>query len=97
MISGGRQPSRGSTSRMDREVHLRIFERLGLKFPGPTRHLCHDTASALTAAYSLTDPMQAWRGGRKVLTPPVCQNARHSSTARASATSSSSPPAGASG
>src|SRR5215470_1006397 len=26
------------TSRMNREVHVRICERLGVKFPGPTRH-----------------------------------------------------------
>ena len=27
----------GGTSRMNREVHVRICERLGVKFPGPTR------------------------------------------------------------
>src|SRR5262249_6386614 len=35
---GGRQPSCDDTSRMNREVHVRICERLGAKFPGPTRH-----------------------------------------------------------
>ncbi len=37
MIYGRRQPSRDGTSRMNREVHVRICERLGVKFPGPTR------------------------------------------------------------
>jgi len=37
VFSGRRQPSRGGTSRMNREVHVRICERLGVKFPGPTR------------------------------------------------------------
>src|SRR5215831_3545527 len=37
--SGGRrQPSLGGTSRMNREVHVRICERLGVQFPGATRH-----------------------------------------------------------
>jgi hypothetical protein len=38
MFSGRRQPSSGGTSRMMREYHVRICERLGVKFPGPTRH-----------------------------------------------------------
>ena len=37
MINGRRQPSRGGTSRMMREYQVRICERLGVKFPGPTR------------------------------------------------------------
>ena len=32
-----RQPSLGGTSRMNREIHVRICERLGVKFPGATR------------------------------------------------------------
>ena len=36
--NGRRQPSRGDTSRMMREYQVRICERLGVKFPGPTRH-----------------------------------------------------------
>jgi hypothetical protein len=35
--NGRRQPSRGGTSRMTRECQVRICERLGVKFPGPTR------------------------------------------------------------
>src|SRR6516162_5566961 len=29
----------GGTSRVSRETHARICERLGVKFPGPTRHV----------------------------------------------------------
>ena len=36
-FSGRRQPSRGGTSRMMREYQVRICERLGVRFPGPTR------------------------------------------------------------
>ena len=37
MSNGRRQPSSGGTSRMTRECQVRICERLGVKFPGPTR------------------------------------------------------------
>src|SRR5262249_62339589 len=37
MNNGRRQPSGGGTSRMNREVQVRICERLGGKLPGPTR------------------------------------------------------------
>jgi hypothetical protein len=37
MFNGRRQPSRGGTSRMTRECQVRICERLGVKFPEPTR------------------------------------------------------------
>src|SRR5664279_2799422 len=36
-LDGRRQPSLGGTSRMNREVHVRICGGLGVKFPGPTR------------------------------------------------------------
>ena len=39
LFDGRRQPSMGGTSRMNREVHVRICERLGVKFPGPTRQI----------------------------------------------------------
>jgi len=39
MINGRRQSSCDGTSRMNREVHVRFCERLGVQFPGPTRHL----------------------------------------------------------
>src|SRR6516165_7367 len=50
MFNGRRQPSCGGTSRMNREVQVRFCERLGVKFPGPTRHgrskgcICNETA-----------------------------------------------------
>ena len=37
MFNGRRQPYRGGTSRMTRECQVRICERLGVQFPGPTR------------------------------------------------------------
>jgi len=36
---GGQQPSMGGMSRVSREAHARICERLGVRFPGPTRRL----------------------------------------------------------
>jgi hypothetical protein len=36
-FAGRRQPSLSGTSRMRRESHVRICERLGVKVPGPTR------------------------------------------------------------
>jgi hypothetical protein len=50
MINGRRQPSRGGTSRMNREVHVRFCERLGVKFPGPTRHLLPSRANSPASA-----------------------------------------------
>ena len=50
MFNGRRQPSRGGTSRMIREVQVRICERLGVKFPGPTRQKRRfECASAVSA------------------------------------------------
>ena len=37
LTNARRQPSCDGTSRMNREVHVRICERLGVKLPGPTR------------------------------------------------------------
>ena len=39
MFNGRRQPSCGGTRRMNREVHVPFCERLGVKFPGPTRQM----------------------------------------------------------
>ena len=36
-LGGRRQPSLGGTSRINREVHVRICERLGVRLLGPTR------------------------------------------------------------
>jgi hypothetical protein len=37
MFNGRRQPSCDGTSRISREAYVRFCERLGVKFPGPTR------------------------------------------------------------
>ena len=39
LINGRRQPSCDGTSRISREAYVRICERLGVKFPVPTRRL----------------------------------------------------------
>src|SRR5215471_2953764 len=38
-LGGSLQASMGGTSRMNREIHVRICGRLGVQFPGPTRRL----------------------------------------------------------
>ncbi len=45
-INGRRQPSCGDTSRMNREVHVRFCEGLGVEFPGPTRPLLPSPAAS---------------------------------------------------
>src|SRR6266446_10004191 len=49
MFNGRRQPSRGGTSRMTREYQVRFCERLGVKFPGPTRQQRRLRLSAATS------------------------------------------------
>src|SRR5712671_5400411 len=49
--AGRRQPSRGDTSRMNREVQVRICEGLGVKLPGPTRPTLPSPASVLHGSY----------------------------------------------
>src|SRR6516164_48038 len=79
VINGRRQPSRGGTSRMNREVQVRICERLGVKFPGPTRQgglphprrICWSIDRTLL---SLTDVVTAcaWGGSRDALDFRAC-------------------------
>jgi hypothetical protein len=33
-LAARRQPFKGGTSRINREIHVRLCERLGVKFPG---------------------------------------------------------------
>ncbi len=47
IISGRRQPSCDGTSRMNRETHVRICERLGVKFLGPTRQMTEVAAPTM--------------------------------------------------
>src|SRR5262245_16382999 len=43
-VNGRRQPSGGGTSRISREAYVRFCERLGVKFPGPTRQIASPRA-----------------------------------------------------
>jgi hypothetical protein len=45
MFNGRRQPSNDGTSRMTRECQVRFCERLGVKFPGPTRRSRHSSST----------------------------------------------------
>ena len=69
MFNGRRQPSCGGTSRMMREYQVRICERLGVKFPGPTRPLAaHSRAKssacpASRAAHDSLCPLNAHEKG----------------------------------
>ena len=53
IVNERRQPSCDGTSRINREVHVRICERLGVKCPGPTRQKrrfeCASTVSAIAS------------------------------------------------
>ena len=53
---GRRQPSKGGTSRVSREAQARICERLGVKFPGPTRRR---SAMAVPTATVVQGPFSA--------------------------------------
>src|SRR5712691_7479795 len=66
-LDGRRQSSLGGTSRMNREIHVRICEGLGVKFPGPTRR---------DGAVWITEQMEAQFGTQaKYLVdfPHVCE------------------------
>jgi len=52
MFNGRRQPSCDGTSRMTRECQVRICERLGVKFPGPTRHSRHSRHAGVSRCFS---------------------------------------------
>ena len=57
MFNGRRQPSRGGTSRMMREYQVRFCERLGVKFPGPTRQSRHFGCAPVTSGSHPTPDM----------------------------------------
>src|SRR5689334_19461829 len=50
ILGGRRQPSFDGTSRMTRECQVRICERLGVRFPGPTRLPPEERNAAIAAA-----------------------------------------------
>ena len=56
----GRQPLIGGTSRMNREVQVRICEGLGVKFPGSTR-LWSESEGTGPSARTLHS--RTWSGG----------------------------------
>jgi hypothetical protein len=67
MFNGRRQPSCDGTSRMTRECQVRICERLGVKFPGPTR-LVSRVSPVQTAMRSCTrDEGRSFEVGNQVL------------------------------
>jgi len=49
IVNGRRQPSCDGTSRMNREVHVQIYERLGVKCSGPTRQTAKNSRKTLTS------------------------------------------------
>src|ERR1700680_119812 len=67
IFNGRRQPSCGGTSRMTRECQVRICERLGVKFPGPTRPgtRTDGTQRAFTEANLKTVLQGIWTNGGK--------------------------------
>src|ERR1700732_3019678 len=65
IFNGRRQPSCGGTSRMTRECQVRICERLGVKFPGPTRPKRREAFAAICPQLAKADvppplPRRAW-------------------------------------
>ena len=54
----GRQPFIGGTSRMNREVQVRICEGLGVKLPGPTRR--HSWRDWLGRGINQARPLRYW-------------------------------------
>ena len=70
MFGGRRQPSCGGTSRMTRECQVRICERLGVRFPGPTRqkrHVLVDTQGLMLHAIVTAADIQDRDGGAWLL------------------------------
>ena len=64
ILDGRRQPSCGGTSRMTRECQVRICERLGVKFPGPTRpfRTSRDVRSSVANGGKADMPRKAYFG-----------------------------------
>ena len=64
-LDGRRRSSFGGTSRMMREYHVRICERLGVKLPGPTRQRCGNAGTRFRQARSreasASEPLQKCR------------------------------------
>src|SRR5258707_10263551 len=86
MFSGRRQPSCDDTSRMNREVQVRICEGLRVEFPGPTRHFQTKSEALSARVYWSGPPTRAdvlalGKQGRRVrlvylFTPPHRRSVR---------------------
>ena len=70
MNNGRRQHSGGGTSRMMREYHVRICERLGVKFPGPTRH--ERTSPILRPIKFCSELLEHRFGRHQIQMAPAC-------------------------
>jgi hypothetical protein len=53
VVAGGRQLSMDGTSRVTGDSHARFCERLGVKFPGPTRRRPAMVVPTATVTFSL--------------------------------------------
>jgi len=67
IFNGRRQPSCGGTSRMTRECQVRICERLGVKFPGPTRLVSRVTPVHTALRNCTRDEGRPFEVGNQVL------------------------------
>jgi hypothetical protein len=81
IINGRRQPSFGGTSRMNREVHVRICEGLGVKSPGSTRHgpkCSHrvDVVRCSSDSRTVIASAQKFADGPKPVMSPFCDSGR---------------------
>src|SRR5262249_46510434 len=66
IFNGRRQPSCGGTSRMTRESQVRICERLGVKFPGPTRLVSRVTPVQTALRNCTRDEGRSFEAGSQV-------------------------------
>src|SRR6266404_2285609 len=81
-FSGRRQPSRGDTSRMNREVQVRICEGLGVKLPGPTRPTLRYLRCSKSAGYHTgRDANVIAKAARDPKLPPTLRYLRCSKSA----------------
>jgi hypothetical protein len=67
MFNGRRQPSCGGTSRMTRECQVRFCERLGVKFPGPTRRVSRGSPVQTAMRNCTRDEGRSFEVGNQVL------------------------------
>jgi hypothetical protein len=67
MFNGRRQPSRDGTSRISREAYVRFCERLGVKFPGPTRLVSRVTPVHTAVRNCTRDEGRSFEFGNQVL------------------------------